>query len=50
MRTNLQVSNVITINLREIHFQSKELAEDKSCIVVTLFNAACTLGVEDGGE
>ena len=28
---------------------SKELAEDKSCIVVTIFNAACTLGEEDGG-
>ena len=50
MRKNLRLSNVTTINLREIHFQSKGLAEDKSCIVVTIFNAACTLGAEDGGE
>ena len=50
MRTNLQLSNVITINLRELHFHSKEQAEDKSCIVVTIFNAACTLGEEDGGN
>ena len=50
MRKNLRLSNVITINLREIHFQSKGLAEDKSCIVVTIFNAACTLGEEDGGN
>ena len=44
------VINVITINLRELHFHSKEQAENKSCIVVTIFNAACTLGAEDGGE
>ena len=50
MRTNLQVSNVITINLRELHFHSKEQAENKSCNVVTIFNAACTLGEEGGGE
>ena len=50
MTTNFPSSNVITINLRELHFHSKEQAEDKSCIVVTIFNAACTLGEEEGGE
>ena len=50
MTTNLQLSNVITINLREIHFNRKEQVGNKSCIVVTIFNAACTLGEEDGGN
>ena len=49
MRTDLKLSNKLSINLREIHFQSKEQAGNKSCIVVTIFNAACTLGEEDGG-
>ena len=44
------VIDVITINLREIHFNRKEQVGNKSCIVVTIFNAACTLGEEDGGE
>ena len=47
--TNLQLSNVIAIILRETHFQSKEEAGNKSCIVVTIFNAACTLGRKTGG-
>ena len=50
MRKNLHLSKEITINLRELHFHSKEQAEDKSCIVVTIFNAACTLGEEGGGN
>ena len=48
MRTDLKLKNELSINLREIHFQSKEQAGNKSCIVGTIFNAACTLGEEDG--